>query len=126
MRMRSSVPARKTALLLGLAGGLLACAAGVGLATALLPEWRAGDPPAAAFFRERYRQLAARAGFVPEGGEPRISLTTGARRSYEVFHSTDADAEPRLAPRTAIQIEAFQDVRGPQWPEGSLGVRFSF
>src|SRR6185295_6786237 len=125
--MRSSVPARKTALLLGLAGGLLACAVGVGLATALLPEWRAGDPPDAAFFRERYRQLAARAGFVPQGGEPRISLSTGARRSYEVFHSTDENAVPQLAARTAIRVEAIQDVRGsPEWPDGNLGIQLSF
>ncbi|HEY7214549.1 MAG TPA: SpoIIE family protein phosphatase [Thermoanaerobaculia bacterium] len=125
--MRSSVPVRKTALLLGLVGGLLACAAGVALATALLPEWRAGDPPDAAFFRERYRQLAARAGFVAVSGEPRISLTTGTRRSYEVFHATGADAAPQPAGRTAIHVEAIQDVRGPRgWPDGNLGVQFSF
>src|SRR5262245_32019985 len=124
--MRPSVPVRKTALLLGIAGGLLACAAGIGLATALLPEWRAGEPADRAQFRDRYRQLAARAGFVPASGEPRISLTTGVRRSYDVFQSRGEGVAAQLAARTAIRVAAVQDVRGPEdWPEGNLGVQFS-
>jgi len=126
--MQTSAPARKTALLLGLAGGLLACAAGVALASVFLPEWRAGEPAGAALYRERYRDLATRAGFVLERGEPRIFLATDARRPYDVFHSPEAlGSGRRLAGQTAVRVGVIQGVRGPQtWPAGNLGIELSF
>jgi serine phosphatase RsbU (regulator of sigma subunit) len=125
--MRSSVPARKTALLLGIAGGLLACAAGVALATALLPEWRAGDPPDAARFRERYRRLAAQAGFIPASGEPGIFLTTGARRSTDIVRTRAEGPGRQLEARTAVRVGLIQAVRGPgDRPPGNLGIELSF
>src|SRR6185295_13613872 len=126
--MTASVPARKATLLLGIAGGLLACAAGVALAAAFLPEWRADETAAPALYGERYRNLATQAGFLLERGEPRIFLATGTRRPYDVFSSLDeSGSSRRLAAQTAVQVAVLQGVRGPQsWPAGNLGIDLSF
>jgi hypothetical protein len=114
-------------LLLGIVAGLLVFAAGVALASVFLPEWRAGQPADEALFRERYRELAARAGFVLEPGEPRVFLTTGTGQSYESFRPQgDAGSAWLLASRTGFRVEAFHGVRGPgNWPDGRLGIDFS-
>src|SRR3954452_10364704 len=98
--MSPSVHTRRN-LLLGAVLGLLALAAGIALAERYLPEWRAGgatggpgplpggkgwrpgggagEPTASgAAFRERYQELAARAGLTLEEGEPRVYLSTGS------------------------------------------------
>jgi hypothetical protein len=119
---------RRAVLLPGIAAGLLAFVAGVGLAMAFLPEWREGGPAAdQAVFSERYRELAARAGFVLEPGEPRVFLTTGGRQSYEAFRLGGDRSAPWLAgSKTSVQAEVFHDVRGPAgWPDGKAGVDFS-
>ncbi len=125
--MRSSAPAPKTALLLGIVAGLLVCAAGVALASAFLPEWRAGEPADESLFRERYRQLAARAGFILEPGEPRLFLTTGAKQGFETYRPQGDDAAARmLALRSGYRVEVFHGVRGPRpRPDGRFGVDFS-
>jgi serine phosphatase RsbU (regulator of sigma subunit) len=56
--------------------GLLVFAAGLALALAWLPEWRAGRLPEERFFIERYRELAARVGVHLAPGEPRVALTS--------------------------------------------------
>ena len=126
--MPTSVPARKTTLLLGIAGGLAACAAGIVLASVFLPEWRAGEPAGEALYRERFRDLATRAGFVLEQGEPRISLTTGAKPPYDVFSSRNEEGPARpLAAPTAVRVAVLQGVRGQQgWLKGNLGMELSF
>jgi hypothetical protein len=125
--MQTRIPARKTALLLGIAGGLAACAVGVALASVFLPEWRAGEPAAAALYRERYRDLATRAGFILEPGEPRVFLASGARGSNQVFRPSGEDSARLLAAQTAIRVEVIQGVRGPAgWPDGNLAIELSF
>ena len=126
--MQTRIPARRTALLLGIAGGLAACAVGVALASVFLPEWRAGEPAGAALYRERFRDLATRAGFVLEPGEPRISLTTGAKPPYDVFSARDEAGRARsFAAQTAVRVAVFQGVRGPlNAPEGNLGLELAF
>ncbi len=125
--MRPSVPARKATLLLGIAGGLLACAVGVALASAFLPEWRADEPASKAVFVERYRAMAARGGFSLEAGEPRVFLTTGAKRSFDFLQPQTEGPARRLAARTAVRAGVIQSVRGPaSWPEGVLGAELSF
>jgi hypothetical protein len=126
--MQTRLPATTKALLLGLAAGLAACAAGIALASALLPEWRAADPGDPAVYQAAYRDLAARAGFVLAAGEPRTFLVTDARRPYDVFHATEARSSRRpLARQTAIRVGVVQSVRGPQsWPAGNLGLELSF
>ncbi|HEV8580387.1 MAG TPA: PP2C family protein-serine/threonine phosphatase [Thermoanaerobaculia bacterium] len=126
--MRSSVPVRKPALLLGIAGGLAACAVGVALALAFLPEWRAGEPADQALFRERYRDLAVRAGFAVGPGEPRIFLSTGARGAYEVSQPPAGGRfSGRNAPQEAIRVGVTQGVRSSaDGLDGNLGIEFSF
>jgi serine phosphatase RsbU (regulator of sigma subunit) len=119
---------RKGPLLLGIAVGLLVFAAGVVLATAFLPEWRAATPAEdKAAFRERYRELAARAGLSPEPGEPRVTLTTGNRQAYGSIHLEGKQlSDWLLASRTAVRVEVFHPVRGPGgWPNGNFGADFT-
>src|ERR1700710_376993 len=59
--MTPSVHTRRN-LLLGAVLGLTALAEGVPRADAFLPEWRAGQPLGEAIYRERVREVAARAG----------------------------------------------------------------
>jgi hypothetical protein len=119
---------RKGPLLLGIALGLIAFAGGLALARTFLPEWRAGLPEVSkAAFRERYRELAARAGLSLEEGEPRITLSTGNRQAYGSLHLGGKElSDWLLASRTAVRVEVFHPVRGPAgWPNGNFGVDFT-
>jgi len=119
---------RKAVLLLGIVAGLLVFAAGVALATAFLPAWQGVEPTAGkAAFRERYRELAARAGLTLEPGEPRSFLTTVTRQSYEAIRLGGKRSNIWLpSTRTGIFVEVFHAVRGPAgWPDGKAGVDFS-
>jgi len=125
--MSPSVHSRRN-LLLGLVLGLLAFVAGVTLAETFLPEWRVGGPaggPAA--FRQRYEEIAARAGLTLEDGEPRVYLSTGSRQAYGDLQPQGKElSDWLLATRTAVRVEAFHPVRSTEsWPEGSFAVDFS-
>lgn len=114
-------------LLLGAVLGLLALAAGIALAETFLPEWQAGEPPGPALLRERFRELAARAGFSLEPGEPRMLLVTRGPEQFESFRSLgDEGTGWLLASRSALRAAVSQDVRDPEGHEGQLSIDFSF
>ncbi|HEY4595303.1 MAG TPA: PP2C family protein-serine/threonine phosphatase, partial [Thermoanaerobaculia bacterium] len=80
-----------------------------------------------AAFRERYQELAARAGLTLEEGEPRVYLSTGSRQTYGNLHPQDKEmTDWLLATRTAVRVEAFHSVRSTEsWPAGNFAVDFS-
>ena len=116
---------RKDILLLGIVAGLAVFALGVALATAFLPEWRQAEPAMdRAAFRERYRELAARAGFTLAPGEPRTFLTTLTRHSAEVVRL--GQRSDVWGPASGVLVEVFHQVRGPAgWPDGKASIDFS-
>ncbi|MFL6233157.1 MAG: PP2C family protein-serine/threonine phosphatase, partial [Thermoanaerobaculia bacterium] len=125
--MSPSVHSRRN-LLLGLVLGLLAFAGGILLAETFLPEWRVGGPAESrAAFRQRYEEIAARAGLTLEEGEPRVYLSTGSRQAYGDLQPQGKElSDWLLATRTAVRVEAFHAVRGTEsWPEGNFAVDFS-
>jgi serine phosphatase RsbU (regulator of sigma subunit) len=108
--MTSSVPTRRN-LLLGAVLGLLALAAGVALADAVLPEWRAGSPSREAVYRERAQEVAARAGLALAPGEPHLVLLTRDATQLEPYRSLGDKAGDWLAAtRTAVCVAAFAEV----------------
>ena len=124
--MSPSVHTRRN-LLLGAVLGLLALMAGVTLAETFLPEWRAGEPPNRAMLRERYRELAARAGFVLEPGEPRALLVTRGPEQLDSFWSRgDSGIDWLLATRSALRVLVSQEVRDPEGRRSYLGIDFAF
>jgi hypothetical protein len=97
------------------ATGLLALAAGATLALALLPEWSARDLGEERLFVIRYRELAARSGFQPTPGGPRVSLTAG--------NATARDPHSKGSP---LRVEVHQTVREPGATQDvTLEVSFS-
>lgn len=119
--------ARKAPLLLGILLGLLALAAGAVAAGRFLPEWRAGEPLDEEVYRERYAELAAKAGFRLEPGEPRVRLVTRGAPWLDPYRAMgDEGAAWMLATRTAIRIEVFHRVRASgDLPDGNFFVDFS-
>ena len=104
---------RKIALLLGIVAGLLVFAAGLALAMAFLPEWRAGEPAEKSVFLERYRQMAAKAGLSPGSGEPRLYLVTRGPERFEPYRALgDAGSRWLLDTRTALRVAVAHEVRG--------------
>jgi hypothetical protein len=118
---------RRAALLLRVIAGLLAGLAGVVVASAVLPEWREGEPADKALFQERYRDLATRAGFVLEPGAPRVFLSTGSPQTCATYRPRGDDVSSLLlSSRSSYFVEVFHGVRGPEdWPEGNFGISFS-
>ena len=118
---------RKPALLLGIVVGLLVFAAGVALATAFLPEWRAGGPAEKSVFLDRYLDLVSKAGLSPDPGEPRVFLVTRGPEQIEPYRALgDAGSQWLLATRTAFRVGVLHGVRGPGKAGGSgLQVDFS-
>src|SRR5437870_5181621 len=121
----SSVHTRRN-LLLGAILGLFALAAGVALADMFLPEWRAGRPAAAAVYRARYREMAARAGIALEPGEPEVFLVTRNAQQFEPYRPLgESGPDWLLATRTAICVLAIHHGQGA--PEtGPMGVSAVF
>ncbi|HEY2292018.1 MAG TPA: PP2C family protein-serine/threonine phosphatase [Thermoanaerobaculia bacterium] len=104
-------------LLLGAVLGLLALAAGIALAERYLPEWRMGEPLAESVYRNRYREIAARAGIVLEPGEPSLFLTTRNVLQVEPYRPLgDGGSAWLLATRSAICVQA---VHGGQEAPGA-------
>jgi len=124
--MSPSVHTRRN-LLLGAVLGLLALAAGVALADTFLPEWRAGEPPNPERLRERYREMAARAGFLLEPGKPQTLLVTQGPEQREPFRSLgDRGTDWLLATRSAVRAQVIQEVRDSDGRRGYLAIGFSF
>ncbi|HSU81093.1 MAG TPA: SpoIIE family protein phosphatase, partial [Thermoanaerobaculia bacterium] len=122
--MSPSVHTRRN-LLLGAVLGLLALMAGVTLAESFLPEWRAGEPPRPAALRERYREKAARAGFILEPGEPRTLLVTRGPEQLDSFWALgDSGVGWLLATRSAIRVLVCQEVRDATGRRSYLGIDF--
>jgi stage II sporulation SpoE-like protein len=119
---------RKAVLLLGIVAGLAVFAAGVALAMAFLPEWREAGPAAdKALFRERYRELTARAGLTLEPGEPRSYLTTIGRQCYQAVRlGGKRSSFWRPSSQSGVFVEVVHEVRGPAgWPDGKAAIDFS-
>lgn len=107
--MATSPPTRK-GLLLGIVSGLAVFAAGLALAQAFLPEWREIRPRPRQEFRARFREMAARAGFVLDAGEPQIRLATRGAMEYEPFRPLgDHGTDWLLATHTGLRVEAQQE-----------------
>jgi serine phosphatase RsbU (regulator of sigma subunit) len=125
--MSASAKPRRPPLLLGIVAGLLIFAAGVALAQLYLPEWRAGEPAGdQAFFRERYRELAAKAGLSLEPGEPRVFLVTRDPEHLEPYRTLGDEAAPwLLADRTAIRVGVFHQA-ADQGKSGRYGLEVDF
>ncbi len=125
--MATSPPPRKGILLFGIALGLAVFAAGLALAEAYLPEWREIQPLPRQAFRERFGEVAARSGFVPEPGEPRIRLVTRGMVEYEPFRNLgDSGTDLLLATHTGIRVEVFQEASLPATrSRGRLTIDFS-
>ncbi len=116
---------RKGRYLLGIALGLLAFAAGLTLAGAFLPEWRAGQPLDEEVYRRKFRELAARGGFALQPGEPRVALVTRGPEQLEPFRPLGDEGsrwleETGTAVRVSVQHEAAR-LEGP----GDLAFDFS-
>lgn len=111
--------------LLGIFLGFLAFAAGLALAGALLPEWRAGQPLAEEVYRERFRELAVRGGFALHPGEPRIFLVTRGPEQLEPFRPLgDAGTDWLLATRAAVRVTVYHQADRLEGP-GELAFDFS-
>src|SRR5258706_16266618 len=102
--MGNSPPARKDFLLLGTALGLVAFFLGLLLAEAYLPEWRQGRPLPETAYRQRYRELSTRAGFVLAPGGPQVLLVTRGPEQLEPFRALGEQGTPwLLATRRALR-----------------------
>ncbi|HSS50922.1 MAG TPA: hypothetical protein VLX28_18430, partial [Thermoanaerobaculia bacterium] len=125
--MTTPLPARKGILLLGIVLGLAAFGAGLAMARAFLPEWREMRPLPRQVFRTRFGELAARARFSLEPGEPQIRLVTRSTPEYEPYRTLgDRGTDWLLATHTGIRVEVSQTARHPAATgEGRLVVDFS-
>ncbi|HKI02535.1 MAG TPA: PP2C family protein-serine/threonine phosphatase [Thermoanaerobaculia bacterium] len=126
--MITSAKPRPIDLLLGIVAGLLIFAAGLALAQVYLPEWRAGEPVGdKAYYRERYRQLAAKAGLALEPGEPRVFLATRGPEQLEPYRILGDEAAPwLLATRTAIRVGVFHQATAGQGNTTKYGLEVDF
>ncbi|MFL6195799.1 MAG: PP2C family protein-serine/threonine phosphatase [Thermoanaerobaculia bacterium] len=122
--MSPSSPSRRN-LLIGLALGLVALAAGVALAGTFLPEWRAGRPLAPAAYRDRYLALMARAGLSVDAGTPRVNLVTRGPEQFEPYRSRgDEGSRWLMATRTAVRVAVSHRVRDAGGGLTELSVDF--
>jgi hypothetical protein len=124
----SAVPQTRGKLLLGIGLGLLVLAGGVALAGAFLPEWRMGRPLAAEVYRQRYREVAARAGLALAAGEPELQLVTRAVQQLEPYQALGESGKQWLADTgSAVCVAARRGSRAPGGRGGlGLTVLFSF
>ncbi len=112
--MTASVHTRRNLLLVA-ALGLAALAAGVVLAQAFLPEWRTGRPLREAAYRERVREVAARAGLALEAAEPRLYLLTRSPQQLEPYRALgNRGGEWLQATRSAVCVAAFTEVQSSE------------
>src|SRR6476661_2983886 len=99
-------PIFRPLLILGI--GALVLAAGIALARAWLPEWHSG-PQEKAFYVQRYRDLAARAGIRLASGEPRVFLTSEksedrSEREAERLDRADAGEQSGLGAGLRVEV----------------------
>ncbi|HEY0512345.1 MAG TPA: PP2C family protein-serine/threonine phosphatase [Thermoanaerobaculia bacterium] len=108
-------------LLLGLVLGLLALVAGVVLADVFLPEWRAGRPLQKEAYRQRYRDVAERAGLTLDPGTPQLALITRTPYQLEPYRPLGKDgADWLLATRTAVSVAALHEVHKQRPAPGAI------
>jgi serine phosphatase RsbU (regulator of sigma subunit) len=116
---------RKARYLLGIVLGLLASAAGLALAGAFLPEWRAGQPLDEEVYRQKFRELAARGGFALKPGEPRIALVTRGPEQFEPFRPLGDEGSRWLQETgTALRVSVHHEAARLEGT-GDLAVDFS-
>ncbi|HYX23746.1 MAG TPA: hypothetical protein VFC23_06300, partial [Thermoanaerobaculia bacterium] len=129
--MAIAPPIRKGTLLLAVALGLAAFGLGLALAEAYLPEWRQGRPWRETVYRQRYRELAARAGLAPAAGEPQVMLVTRGPEHLEPYRALGHEGSRwLLATRSAVRVDVVHGAMGARGPgaEGpvSFGLDFAF
>ncbi|HEV7506009.1 MAG TPA: PP2C family protein-serine/threonine phosphatase [Thermoanaerobaculia bacterium] len=114
-------------LLSRIGAGLAAFALGAGLALALLPEWRTGDPPGDRLFRESYARMAREAGFELVPGRPSVLLITPRNLFAAAYKALGKGGSPWLAgSRTAVVARVSHGVHRPGMAAGvSFEVDFS-
>ncbi len=107
--------------------GALVFAAGLALALAWLPEWRAGQLPKERLFVERYRELAGRAGVRLAAGEPQVSLASSGDDLALAGAAADRQGPRAVSPRLAgLQIRVEQEGTLAGDPTArTFAVRFS-
>jgi serine phosphatase RsbU (regulator of sigma subunit) len=106
--------------------GSLVFAAGLALALAWLPEWRAGSLPAEKLFLERYRELAGQAGVRLVPGEPRVSLAN-SRDDLPLAGAAYDRQSPRAVPPqlAGFKVRVEQEATIPGVTGYVLGILFS-
>jgi hypothetical protein len=108
-----------------LLGGLV-FAAGLGLALAWLPEWRAGKLPEEKRFLDGYRELAARAGVSLVSGEPRVSLASSRDDLPLAGAAFDRQSPRAIPPELAgFRVRVEQEASLPGKAGYVLGIQFS-
>jgi hypothetical protein len=116
-------PLRPFSLLL--LGGLV-FAAGLALALAWLPEWRAGKLPAEKLFVERYRAIAAQVGVRLGPGEPRVSLSCSRDDLPLAGAAFDRQGPGAISPQLAgLQVRVDEEGAIPGGSGYVLGIQFS-
>lgn len=124
--MARPAPLKRGPLRLGIVLGLLVFAAGAVPAGIFLPEWRTGDPLPEEAYRNRYAELAARAGLTLAPGEPRVRIVTRDPVIYGPIHGA-IGAEGGPGRPHFLRVEVFHAVRGPrEGRRGRLGIDFTF
>lgn len=112
MKEPESLP--RARLLSRIGAGLAAFALGAGLALALLPEWRSGEPPSDRLLRESYARMAREAGFELSAGQSRIEIITPhgfPAAAYKMLGHAGASWLTRT--RTAVMAEVSHGVHRP-------------
>ncbi|HYG65547.1 MAG TPA: PP2C family protein-serine/threonine phosphatase [Thermoanaerobaculia bacterium] len=109
----------------GAAWGLLALLAGLLLAWWLLPEWRTDFTLTDGAARQRYRDLAVRAGLRPVPGEERVTALGGYY--FQAYRALGEMGDEWLAAtHTPVLLEVSHEVRQPESENARrFEVRFS-
>ena len=95
-----------------LLGGFALLALGVLLARAALPEWRAGAIPPPELFAQRFRALAAAAGWQPEPGAVSPSLASSQLYGSAARLRGEDGLAWLAASRTALTVEVERPLAG--------------
>lgn len=120
--LEGALKAERMRLLRALAVGFALFAAGLALALAWLPEWKAGPLPDESFYVERQQELAARLGLqlAPEEPHARFTVPSTAYRGLGLPPS-----DPLQAQRNAISVTVDQGTLHDEGPARTLSVVFT-